>query len=734
MIVPTNEEGLLSPSSSTLPSLSKTSSPNKSILLSKSSSDAIITVSSKDTGMTSVEGNKLLQLPSEQNDKEISIDNVTLKTTHTSITTNTPRLHDTDAITSSNLQLPTTLSHSEILQSTIKPLSDDNDNFKVSVAMDEPKEHTDDRSSTRSSTSSTQNIGFSHLEISDSIHRLHSYRILADPNFNNKSAKSIGPTSISSNVGLVSKSDCNTCPIPLPHSDPLPVDLEMTCSHLKVKNNTFPRSAADNQLIQLEAANQERNNSKSYHNHHSHKERSKFQSISTIRIPDNYQKTELALTKADNGLPHGFSSDPRKKQRASKTQSLIHASRKKVKLKADDLYNIPGQSISEDHGSYAIVYDLVTGIRFSVSRCTKIQDQITDQNFNEVVRMIFNREGNNQAPPTKYEFKFKDYAPEVFRDLRRMFNVNQADYLMSLNDEIGIRAVGSSGKSGSSFYYSNDRKFIIKTIHRSEHRHLRRVLKDYYYYVKKNPNTLLCQFYGLHRLKMSTRTGTVKVHVLVMNNLLPLTVNISECYDLKGSTQGRYTSKEKQQKGSCQKDLNFLENHVKIHLSSEKRVQFETQLKQDVALLKRLNIMDYSLLLGLRHINKNNNEVLDEEFKRVSQIVHKEVPGAHKSTITDTDGGILAVDPNGNDMDLIYYVGIIDCLTNYSTLKKLETFFRTLKHRRESISAIPPIEYGDRFLRFITSNIESPGIMVPPKHHQGRFRAFKRITAHGHTA
>lgn len=53
-------------------------------------------------------------------------------------------------------------------------------------------------------------------------------------------------------------------------------------------------------------------------------------------------------------------------------------------------------------------------------------------------------------------------------------------------------------------------------------------------------------------------------------------------------------------------------------------------------------------------------------------------------------------------------MGVIDCLTNYSTFKKLETFFRSLKHKRESISAVPPEEYGSRFLKFISKAIKTP--------------------------
>jgi 1-phosphatidylinositol-4-phosphate 5-kinase len=38
----------------------------------------------------------------------------------------------------------------------------------------------------------------------------------------------------------------------------------------------------------------------------------------------------------------------------------------------------------------------------------------------------------------------------------------------------------SPGKSGSFFYYSQDFRFIIKTIRKNEHEYLRKVLPAYY--------------------------------------------------------------------------------------------------------------------------------------------------------------------------------------------------------------------------------------------------------------
>ncbi len=58
----------------------------------------------------------------------------------------------------------------------------------------------------------------------------------------------------------------------------------------------------------------------------------------------------------------------------------------------------------------------------------------------------------------------------------------------------------SQGKSGSFFYYTADGKYMLKTVHYREYKFLRKILKDYYYYIKQNPDTLITKFFGLHKL------------------------------------------------------------------------------------------------------------------------------------------------------------------------------------------------------------------------------------------
>lgn len=415
----------------------------------------------------------------------------------------------------------------------------------------------------------------------------------------------------------------------------------------------------------------------------------------------------------------------------AKMRDALLTKRKKKKRDLElalDEEVLVGNKISEGHENFVMAYNMLTGIRVAVSRNAGVMKKLDDSDFKKTTKLTFNMDGSELTPSSKYDFKFKDYNPAVFRELRTMFGIDPADYLVSITGKYILSELGSPGKSGSFFYYSRDYRFIIKTVHHSEHKQLRKVLREYYNHVKENPNTLISQFYGLHRVKMSFGSGYRKVHFVVMNNLFPPHRNIHLKYDLKGSTWGRITRipKECLQSGDLSqltlKDLNWLERHEKIKFGPEKRKAFFTQLKADVELLKRINVMDYSLLIGLHDVKKGNTlastkklTVFDPKSTNKFELINTNprnldrsadlpsnvYPGRSKYVFYGHDGGIRATNEDNEPLQEIYYLGIIDYLTNYSFRKRMETFWRSMRHPRLTISAVPALEYGDRFFAFI---------------------------------
>jgi 1-phosphatidylinositol-4-phosphate 5-kinase len=49
-----------------------------------------------------------------------------------------------------------------------------------------------------------------------------------------------------------------------------------------------------------------------------------------------------------------------------------------------------------------------------------------------------------------------------------MFKIDAADYMMSICGGHSLKELSSPGKSGSIFYLSQDERFVIKTLKKSE--------------------------------------------------------------------------------------------------------------------------------------------------------------------------------------------------------------------------------------------------------------------------
>ncbi|KAK2626233.1 hypothetical protein QTJ16_004495 [Diplocarpon rosae] len=438
------------------------------------------------------------------------------------------------------------------------------------------------------------------------------------------------------------------------------------------------------------------------------------------------------------------------------------ASKRRRKEDEDDDRVVVGTKVDQNHVNWVTAYNMLTGIRFTVSRTNaKLDRPLTDADFEARHKFSFDITGNELTPSAKYDFKFKDYAPWVFRHLRAKFKLDPADYLMSLTSKYILSELGSPGKSGSFFYFSRDYKYIIKTIHHAEHKFLRKILKEYYAHVEENPNTLLSQFYGLHRVKMPYGR---KIHFVVMNNLFPPHRDIHKTFDLKGSTIGRDFKEEDLEKNprATLKDLNWLRRNMHLEFGPEKKRLFFEQMEKDVHLLQRLKIMDYSMLVGIHDLQRGNQENLRDKTlqvfqpggdnpeepqgadtrgvlsrtpsklesirkaKELRQIIKQEKPipmgqissgmpdhleentAKRELTFYSDDGGFRATHEDNTPGDEIFFLSIIDCLTHYGTVKKLEHFFKGLSQDKKLISPISPEPYGNRFIDFIESVTKSP--------------------------
>lgn len=190
-------------------------------------------------------------------------------------------------------------------------------------------------------------------------------------------------------------------------------------------------------------------------------------------------------------------------------------------------------------------------------------------------------------------------------------------------------------------------------------------------YCKKNTDTLITRYYGLHKLN--------EMPVVIMGNVFETNRKLHEVYDLKGSTIGRTNPTGK----GVLKDLDFSNNNRRIRIGSTRKQRLLAQIERDVQFLQRNSIIDYSLLVGVHRIEGTGPIMLrsNEPFYR-----------------TD-DGGMLSDD--GRE---IYYFGIIDTLITYGRNKFLEHQIKSVWYGNEhGVSVVDPDQYATRFLTFVSN-------------------------------
>jgi len=270
-----------------------------------------------------------------------------------------------------------------------------------------------------------------------------------------------------------------------------------------------------------------------------------------------------------------------------------------------------GETIYKGHGSYDLMIQLQVGIQWSVGNVQNNADvSLGSEMFTASIKKPFPRSGSSETPPHfAKDFKWKEYRRDVFRKLRERWNVDAADFMLSICGDQALRELSSPGKSGSVFYLSHDDRFIIKTMRKSEMQSLKSWLPQYYAHVHAFADTLLPKFFGLYSL--NSYASPNKVRLVVMANIFHTKHVIHKRFDLKGSILGRYTKKGTSKPTTVYKDLDLAS---KFRVEDDKREKLLKQLEIDCAFLKDLKIMDYSLLVGVHVLPRDANESMETKL------------------------------------------------------------------------------------------------------------------------
>ncbi|XAR62617.1 1-phosphatidylinositol-4-phosphate 5-kinase [Bertholletia excelsa] len=404
----------------------------------------------------------------------------------------------------------------------------------------------------------------------------------------------------------------------------------------------------------------------------------------------------------------------------------------------------PGRTISKGHKNYDLMLNLQLGIRYSVGKHASIRRDLKPSDFDpkEKFWTRFPPEGSKLTPCHQSgDFRWKDYCPVVFRHLRELFQVDPADYMLAICGNDALRELSSPGKSGSFFYLTQDDRFMIKTVKKSEVKVLIKMLPSYYKHVRRYENSLVTRFFGVHCVKP---VGGLKTRFIVMGNLFCSEYPIHRRFDLKGSSHGRTTDKTEAEidETTTLKDLDL--NFV-FHLQPNWFQELVKQIDRDCEFLEAEKIMDYSLLVGLHFRDDRTGDriglspfllrtgkkdsfqnekymrgcrFLEAELQNMDRVLAGRKPlirlGANMPARAErvarrsdfdryTPGGLSNLTPSrsGEIYEVVLYFGIIDILQDYDISKKLEHAYKSLQANPTSISAVDPKLYSKRFRDFI---------------------------------
>ncbi|XP_050272077.1 putative 1-phosphatidylinositol-3-phosphate 5-kinase FAB1C [Quercus robur] len=203
----------------------------------------------------------------------------------------------------------------------------------------------------------------------------------------------------------------------------------------------------------------------------------------------------------------------------------------------------------------------------------------------------------------KVKFSVTCYFAKQFDSLRKKCCPSEVDFVRSLSRCQTWSAQG--GKSNVYFAKSLDERFIIKQVTKTELDSFADFAPQYFKYLTESLSsrspTCLAKILGIYQVSVKHLKGgkETKMDLMVMENLF-FKRNISRVYDLKGSARARYNS-DTTGTNKVLLDMNLLETlrTKPIFLGSKAKRSLERAVWNDTSFLASVDVMDYSLLVGV---------------------------------------------------------------------------------------------------------------------------------------
>uniref|UniRef100_A0A7S2QQZ2 PIPK domain-containing protein n=1 Tax=Lankesteria abbotti TaxID=340204 RepID=A0A7S2QQZ2_9APIC len=145
-----------------------------------------------------------------------------------------------------------------------------------------------------------------------------------------------------------------------------------------------------------------------------------------------------------------------------------------------------------------------------------------------------------------------------------------------------------------------------------------------------------------------------------------------------------------------------------IEVGPEKREKLIETIRKDADFCRRQMILDYSLLVGIHYKPDTSAPKVETNYDSFFvQPTSRSVAAAMASAEENKPfyrrdmGGMLSVDG-----EKLYYMGIIDVLTKWNTVKRVEHSVKSVNRRQAAgVSCVHPDPYAERFVEFISERI-----------------------------
>ncbi|KAA3462258.1 phosphatidylinositol 4-phosphate 5-kinase 10-like [Gossypium australe] len=356
---------------------------------------------------------------------------------------------------------------------------------------------------------------------------------------------------------------------------------------------------------------------------------------------------------------------------------------------------------------------------------------------------------NNLPPGIVTGFEWKDYCPKSFRLIQELENIDNDDYMMVVCSDETIKQVTSTMRPGNMFLFSNDSRFAIKTLRKSELKVLLEMLPSYYSHIKRFRSTILNKLYGAHVVKPAGEAAGI------MNYSLMLGLHVkgshqADCVNSKCSNNGMrifnvalHQSDVASQRSSDssykamtvlgfegfkkQLELHFfgddplsnINNNMGLRLLDFESIEealhviqctavsitdLDRHLAHSTSKYSTTNIMDIISNTSLSE-NEASEVSFGDQWLQNNSCKFGEELAARGVRISKNGTGTLSCQNFTviECYDVLLCFGIVDFFQNYNVIKRIEHAYKSLQFDRKMIAAVNPKIYSSRFQEFISN-------------------------------